>query len=102
MDIFATAMELAGGTSSKPLDGVSLVSLLRAGAAHHAGPRALASNRNSNRNSTASGSEGALFHYCMEVLMAARVGDSKLKFWTEQLPADDVFTTHCPAGSPTG
>ena len=98
MDIFATAMELAGGTSSKPLDGISLVPLLRAGADHHAGPRASASNS----SSTASGSERALFHYCMEVLMAARIGDYKLKFWTEQLPADDVFTAHCPAGSPTG
>jgi arylsulfatase A-like enzyme len=109
MDIFATALELANGTTSKPLDGLSLVPLLRAGAADHAGPRApappggVASGAAAARSSnTAAGSERALYHYCMDVLMAVRMGDFKLKFWSEELPSDDVFTKKCTAGVPHG
>ena len=107
MDIFATAMELANGTSAKPLDGLSLAPLLRAGAANHGGPRAAgaASGGAAGRaagaaGGVAAGSERALFHYCAEVLMAVRLGDYKLKFWSEELPADDIFETKCTAGSP--
>ncbi|KAH8043826.1 transferase [Aureococcus anophagefferens] len=70
MDVFATALDLAGISPPNALDGESLVPLLRGAAP--------AANR-------------SLFHCCSGKLVAARRGDYKLKFWLEALPPETWY-----------
>ena len=81
MDVFATALDLAGISPPNALDGESLVPLLRGAAP--------AANR-------------SLFHYCSGKLVAARRGDYKLKFWLEALPPETWYADRCDAGVPRG
>jgi len=80
MDIFATAVHLAGGTvpQGRIIDGRSLVPLLTGG------------------NTTTP--HEALFHYCGDTLMAVRYKQFKLRYYTEQLPFDNYSTVHCQNG----
>jgi steryl-sulfatase/arylsulfatase D/F/H len=97
MDIFATVVELAGGTmpSTKVMDGKSLVPLLTSHAGGGVGAFGALSIGGSN--SSASPHE-ALFHYCGDTLMAVRYKQWKLRFYTEQLPFANYSTQHCTNG----
>ena len=94
MDIFATAMALAGPPTSvayakreqqrlaqHPLDGVSLLPILT-----------------SIIPSEETEIHELLPFYCSSNLMAVRSGDFKLVYFREQLPFDNYSTVHCTNG----
>jgi len=80
MDVFATVLDFAGGipANDRIMDGKSLAGMIR--------------------GTNASSPHEALFHYCGDNLMAVRVGDYKLRYYTEQLPFDNYSTVHCTGG----
>ena len=85
MDIFATALDLAGVTppSTITLDGRSLKTVL------------LGTNTSSPHN--------FLFHYCSSRLMAVRYGSYKVVYVTQQLADVDTYPEKdCIEGSPKG
>ena len=87
MDMFVTAVELAGGSlpTDRTFDGRSLVPLLKS-----LTPAAAASPHD------------FYFYYCSSRLMAVRHGSYKVRFFSEELPHDDYPQTNCAAGGPTG
>ena len=93
MDIFVTAVELAGGTlpTDRTYDGRSLLSLLKPGSS--------SSNAEADAEPVV---HDFLMHYCSSRLMAVRHGRFKVKYFNQKLPLDDYATTHCTAGSPHG
>eukprot|EP00750_Incisomonas_marina_P030542 INCI7612.4.p1 GENE.INCI7612.4~~INCI7612.4.p1 ORF type:complete len:645 (-),score=68.39 INCI7612.4:179-2113(-) len=42
--------------------------------------------------------EDGLFHFCGDTLMAVRIGEYKLKYYSEQLPFDNYSQVHCTHG----
>ncbi|KAI8513334.1 hypothetical protein Bbelb_099730 [Branchiostoma belcheri] len=86
MDVFQTAVELAGVTppTGRIYDGKSLVPiLLKTSAAP---------------TSKSTPSPRTLFHYCSDRLMAVRQGGYKAHFYSMELPSN--YTEHCPGGVP--
>ncbi|XP_019618827.1 PREDICTED: arylsulfatase-like [Branchiostoma belcheri] len=86
MDVFQTAVELAGVTppTGRIYDGKSLVPiLLKTSAAP---------------TSKSTPSPRTLFHYCSNRLMAVRQGGYKAHFYSMELPSN--YTEHCPGGVP--
>eukprot|EP00045_Choanoeca_perplexa_P014421 m.169683 g.169683 ORF g.169683 m.169683 type:complete len:382 (-) comp16671_c0_seq21:42-1187(-) len=82
MDMFATAVDFAGGSlpTDRVYDGRSL--------------------RNVLTNITASGPHQSLFHYCSDVLVAVRYQDYKITYFSQELPFANYTQVHCTAGSP--
>eukprot|EP00729_Bicosta_minor_P004467 gene4467-16338_t len=103
MDVFATVMELAGGTMplDKEMDGVSLVPLFTSGATGNGND--IFGDVGGGHGGVGAGEASvsphkALFHYCGDVLMAIRYKQYKLRYYTEELPFDNVSTVHCTNG----
>ena len=42
--------------------------------------------------------QDGLFHFCGDTLMAVRIGEYKLKYYSEQLPFDNYSQVHCTHG----
>ncbi|KAI8483647.1 hypothetical protein Bbelb_385850 [Branchiostoma belcheri] len=88
MDVFQTAVELAGVTppDNRIYDGKSLVPMLL--------------QTSAAPTSKSTPSPRTLFHYCSDRLMAVRHGEYKAHFYSMELPVVD-YTQACPSGVPT-